>query len=200
MPRFNIKEKYEKTVVPGMQKKYGYKNVMDIPRVEKIVINRGLGEATGAPKVIDIATAELAAICGQKPAVTKSKKSIAAFKVREGVAIGCKVTLRGARMYLFLNKLINVALPRIRDFRGVSVRAFDGHGNYTLGLAEQLIFPEVDYDKVDKIRGMDITIVTSAKTNDEAREMLTLFGMPFRKETKAKGTAAVEKNKGGETE
>jgi large subunit ribosomal protein L5 len=162
-----------------MMKKFGYKNVMEIPKVEKIVVNMGVSEAVGNPKVLDAAVADLTQISGQKPIVTKAKKSISAFKVREGMSIGTKVTLRGERMYHFMDKLLNVALPRVRDFRGISPKAFDGRGNYTLGVKEQLIFPEMEYDKIDKIRGMDITIVTSANTDEEARELLKLMGMPF---------------------
>ena len=162
-----------------MMKKFGYKNVMEIPKVEKIVVNMGVSEAVGNPKVLDAAVADLTQISGQKPIVTKAKKSISAFKVREGMSIGTKVTLRGERMYHFMDKLLNVALPRVRDFRGISPKAFDGRGNYTLGVKEQLIFPEMEYDKIDKIRGMDITIVTSANTDEEARELLKLMGTPF---------------------
>ena len=162
-----------------MMKKFGYKNVMEIPKVEKIVVNMGVSEAVGNPKVLDAAVADLTQISGQKPIVTKAKKSISAFKVREGMSIGTKVTLRGERMYHFMDKLLNVALARVRDFRGISPKAFDGRGNYTLGVKEQLIFPEMEYDKIDKIRGMDITIVTTAKTDEEARELLKLMGMPF---------------------
>lgn len=175
-----LREKYQKEVVPGLQKRFGYKNVMQVPRLEKVVINMGVGEATQEAKAIDGAVNDLALISGQKPIITKAKKSIAAFKVREGMTVGCKVTLRGERMYEFLDKLFNVTLPRIRDFRGVSPQSFDGRGNYNLGLKEQLIFPEINYDKVDKIRGMDIVIVTTAKTDEEAYELLKLFGMPYR--------------------
>ena len=174
-----LKEFYSQEVAPAMMKKFGYKNVMEIPKVEKIVVNMGVSEAVGNPKVLDAAVADLTQISGQKPIVTKAKKSISAFKVREGMSIGTKVTLRGERMYHFLDKLLNVALPRVRDFRGISPKAFDGRGNYTLGVKEQLIFPEMEYDKIDKIRGMDITIVTSANTDEEARELLKLMGMPF---------------------
>ena len=162
-----------------MMEKFGYKNVMEIPKVEKVVLNMGVGEAVGNPKVLDAAVGDLMTIVGQRPVITKAKKSIAAFKIREGMAIGTKVTLRGERMYQFLDKLLNVALPRVRDFRGVNPRSFDGRGNYTLGIKEQLIFPEIEYDKVDKIRGMDIIIVTTAKSDEEARELLKLMGMPF---------------------
>ena len=174
-----LKEFYSQEVAPAMMKKFGYKNVMEIPKVEKIVVNMGVSEAVGNPKVLDAAVADLTQISGQKPIVTKAKKSISAFKVREGMSIGTKVTLRGERMYHFMDKLLNVALPRVRDFRGISPKAFDGRGNYTLGVKEQLIFPEMEYDKIDKIRGMDITIVTSANTDEEARELLKLMGTPF---------------------
>ena len=174
-----LKEFYSQEVAPAMMKKFGYKNVMEIPKVEKIVVNMGVSEAVGNPKVLDAAVADLTQISGQKPIVTKAKKSISAFKVREGMSIGTKVTLRGERMYHFMDKLLNVALPRVRDFRGISPKAFDGRGNYTLGVKEQLIFPEMEYDKIDKIRGMDITIVTSANTDEEARELLKFMGMPF---------------------
>jgi len=174
-----LKEFYSQEVAPAMMKKFGYKNVMEIPKVEKVVINMGVSEAVGNPKSLDAAVADLTQISGQKPIVTKAKKSISAFKLREGMSIGTKVTLRGDRMYYFVDKLLNVALPRVRDFRGISPKAFDGRGNYTLGVKEQLIFPEMEYDKIDKIRGMDITIVTTAKTDEEARELLKLMGMPF---------------------
>jgi len=174
-----LKELYSKDVALAMMKKFGYKNVMEIPKVEKVVINMGVSDAVGNPKALDAAVADLTQISGQKPIVTKAKKSISAFKVREGMSIGTKVTLRGERMYHFLDKLLNVALPRVRDFRGISPKSFDGRGNYTLGVKEQLIFPEMEYDKIDKIRGMDITVVTNAKTDEEARELLKLMGMPF---------------------
>ncbi|MDU4961535.1 MAG: 50S ribosomal protein L5 [Sporomusaceae bacterium] len=174
-----LKDKYMTDVAPAMMQKFGYKNVMQIPKVEKVVINMGVGEAVGNPKALDAAVADLTIIVGQKPVVTRAKKSIAAFKIRQGMAIGTKVTMRGERMYHFLDKLLNVSLPRVRDFRGVSPRAFDGRGNYTLGIKEQLIFPEIEYDKVDKVRGMDIIIVTTANTDEEARELLKLMGMPF---------------------
>jgi len=174
-----LKEKYSAEVTKAMMEKFGYKNVMEIPKVEKVVINMGVGEAVGNPKVLDAAVGDMTAIAGQKPLVTRAKKSIAAFKIRQGMPIGAKVTLRGERMYQFLDKLINVALPRVRDFRGISPKAFDGRGNYTLGVKEQLIFPEMEYDKVDKVRGMDIVVVTTAKTDEEARELLRLMGMPF---------------------
>ncbi len=175
-----LKEKYTREVLPGLKNRFGYSNVMEIPDIKKVVINMGVGEATGDAKAIDAAVTDLTAISGQKPIVTRAKKSISAFKLRAGVAIGCKVTLRGKRMYEFLDKLFNLALPRIRDFRGVSPKAFDGRGNYTLGVREQLIFPEINYDKIDKVRGMDIVIVTSAKNDEEAFELLKLMGMPFR--------------------
>ena len=167
-------------MAPALRERFGYKNVMEIPRLEKVVINMGVGEATGDAKAIDAAVNDLTAIAGQKPIVTRAKKSIAAFKVRAGMPIGVKVTLRGERMYEFLDKLFNLALPRIRDFRGVSPKSFDGRGNYTLGLREQLIFPEINIDKVDKVRGMDIVIVSTAKTDEQAFELLRLMGMPFR--------------------
>jgi large subunit ribosomal protein L5 len=175
-----MREKYQKEVVPAIRERFGYKNVMEIPRLEKVVINMGVGEATGDAKAIDAAVNDLTAIAGQKPIVTRAKKSIAAFKVRAGMPIGVKVTLRGARMYEFLDKLFNLSLPRIRDFRGVSPKSFDGRGNYTLGLREQLIFPEINIDKVDKVRGMDIVIVSTARTDEQAFELLKLMGMPFR--------------------
>lgn len=174
-----MKEKYDNEVAKALMEKFGYSNVMEIPRIEKVVINMGVGEAVGNPKVLDAAVGDLTKIAGQKPVITRAKKSIAAFKIREGMPIGTKVTLRGSRMYHFLDKLINVSLPRVRDFRGISPRAFDGRGNYTLGIKEQLIFPEIEYDKVDKVRGMDIIVVTTAKTDEEARELLRLIGMPF---------------------
>ncbi len=177
----NLKERYKKEIIPGMMKKFGYKNPMQVPHLVKLVVNRGVGEATANPKAIDISVAEIAAITGQKPVVTKSKKSISGFKLKENTPIGCVVTLRGQRMYDFLDKLVNISLPKIRDFRGISPKSFDGHGNYTLGIKEQLIFPEIEYDKVDKVRGMDITIVTNAKKDEEALELLTLIGFPFRK-------------------
>ena len=162
-----------------MTEKFGYKNVMQLPKIEKIIINMGVGEAVGNPKALDSAVADLTIIAGQKPLLTRAKKSLAAWKLREGMPIGCKVTLRGQRMYQFLDKFMNVALPRVRDFRGVSAKAFDGRGNYAIGLKEQLIFPEIEYDKIDKIRGMNIVIVTTAQTDEEARELLKLMGMPF---------------------
>jgi large subunit ribosomal protein L5 len=175
-----LKEKHAKEVIPGLKSRFGYSNVMQIPEIKKVVINMGVGEATADAKAIDAAVGDLTTIAGQKPVVTKAKKSIAAFKLRAGVAIGCKVTLRGERMYHFLDKLFNVALPRIRDFKGVSGKAFDGRGNYSLGIRDQLIFPEINIDKVDKMRGMDIVIVTTAKNDEEAYELLKLMGMPYK--------------------
>ena len=174
-----LKEKYLSEVAKAMMDKFGYKNIMEIPKVEKVIINMGVGEAVANPKVLDAAIGDLTLISGQKPVITRAKKSIAAFKVRQGMPIGTKVTLRGERMYHFLDKLINVSLPRVRDFRGISPKAFDGRGNYALGMKEQLIFPEISYEKIDKTRGMDIVIVTTAKTDEEARELLKLLGMPF---------------------
>ncbi|QJW45019.1 50S ribosomal protein L5 [bacterium BFN5] len=174
-----LKEKYLSEVAPVMMEKFGYKNIMEIPKIEKVVLNMGVGEAVGNPKVLDAAVNDMMQIAGQKPVVTRAKKSLAAFKIREGMPIGAKVTLRGPRMFQFLDKLFNVALPRVRDFRGVNPKSFDGRGNYTMGVKEQLIFPEIEYDKVDKIRGMDIIIVTTAKSDEEARELLKLMGMPF---------------------
>lgn len=174
-----MKDKYNDEVAKGLMEKFGYKNVMEIPKIEKVVINMGVGEAVSNPKILDVAVNDMMTIAGQKPVVTRAKKSIAAFKIREGMPIGAKVTLRGERMYQFLDKLLNIALPRVRDFRGVSPKSFDGRGNYTMGIKEQLIFPEIEYDKIDKIRGMDIIIVTTAKTDEEARELLKLMGMPF---------------------
>ena len=176
-----LKEKYLNEVSPALMSKFEYKSVMQVPKVDKIVINMGVGDAVQNSKALDVAVEELTTITGQKPVVTKAKKSIAGFRLREGQAIGAKVTLRGERMYEFLDKLIAVSLPRVRDFRGVSKKAFDGRGNYTLGVKEQLIFPEIDYDKVSKVRGMDIVIVTTANSDEEARELLTQFGMPFQK-------------------
>ena len=175
-----LQEKYQKEVVPALTEKFGYKNVMQLPKIEKIIINMGVGEAVGNPKALDSAVSDLTIISGQKPLLTRAKKSLAAWKLRAGMPIGCKVTLRGVRMYQFLDKFMNVALPRVRDFRGVSDKAFDGRGNYAVGLKEQLIFPEIEYDKIDKIRGMNIVIVTTAKTDEEARELLKLMGMPFK--------------------
>ncbi|MEK5330773.1 MULTISPECIES: 50S ribosomal protein L5 [unclassified Lysinibacillus] len=176
-----LKEKYLNEVSPALMSKFGYKSVMQLPKVDKIVINMGVGDAVQNSKALDAAVEELTIITGQKPVVTKAKKSIAGFRLREGMPIGAKVTLRGERMYEFLDKLIAIALPRVRDFRGVSKKAFDGRGNYTLGVKEQLIFPEIDYDKVSKVRGMDIVIVTTANSDEESRELLTQFGMPFQK-------------------
>ncbi|TDA68607.1 MAG: 50S ribosomal protein L5 [Clostridia bacterium] len=175
-----LKEKYLQEVRPQMQAKFGYKNLMEVPRLEKIVVSMGVGEATQNPKALEAAAGDLAVITGQRPVITRAKKSISAFKLREGMAIGCKVTLRGERMYEFMDRLVSVTLPRVRDFRGVSPDAFDGRGNYALGLREQLIFPEIDYDKVDKSRGMNIVFVTTARTDAETRELLRLMGMPFR--------------------
>jgi large subunit ribosomal protein L5 len=175
-----LKERYRQEIIPQMIKKYNYKNVMQAPALSKVVLNMGVGEAIQNPKSLEAAVNDLTTITGQRPVVTKARKSIAAFKLREGMKIGCKVTLRGNRMYDFIDKLVNVVLPRVRDFRGVSPRAFDGRGNYTLGLREQVIFPEIEYDKIDKVRGMDITVVTTAKTDEEARDLLRLVGMPFR--------------------
>ncbi|MEB3103458.1 50S ribosomal protein L5 [Ferviditalea candida] len=176
-----LKERFHNDVTPQLMQKFNYTTVMQVPKIEKVVINMGVGEAVSNSKILDSAVSELQAIAGQKPVVTKAKKSIAGFKLREGMPIGVKVTLRGDRMYYFLDKLFNVALPRVRDFRGVSTKAFDGRGNYTLGLKEQLIFPEIEYDKIDKTRGMDIVIVTTARTDEEARELLDQLGMPFAK-------------------
>ncbi|NLD83966.1 MAG: 50S ribosomal protein L5 [Clostridiales bacterium] len=174
-----IKEKYLAEAVPALQQKFGYKNVMEIPRLEKVIINMGLGDCKDNAKALESAVAELAQISGQKPLVTKAKKSVANFKLRQGMNVGAKVTLRGARMEEFMDKLVNIALPRVRDFRGVSTKAFDGRGNYALGIKEQLIFPEIDYDKVEKIRGMEMIFVTTARTDEEAKELLRLLGMPF---------------------
>jgi large subunit ribosomal protein L5 len=174
-----LKERYDREVAEALQQRFRYKNRMEIPRVVKVVVNMGVGDAVGNPKLLDAAVADLAAITGQKPLVTRAKRSVASFKVRAGMPIGAKVTLRGQRMYDFLEKLFYVALPRVRDFRGLSQRGFDGRGNYTLGIREQLIFPEIQYDKVEKVRGMDVTIVTSAKTDEEAKELLTRLGMPL---------------------
>ena len=179
MSRLN--EKYTSEIRQALQEKFQYKNVMEIPKLEKIVINIGVGDAVGNAKALEAAVNDLTIIAGQKPVITKAKKSIANFKVREGMALGTKVTLRGERMYEFLDRLINAALPRVRDFRGISATAFDGRGNYALGLKEQLIFPEIEYDQVERVTGMDIIVVTSAKTDEEARELLTLCGMPFEK-------------------
>lgn len=175
-----LHERYAKEVVPALMKEFGYANPMQVPRVEKVVVNMGLGEALTNNKLLDGAVQQLGAITGQKPVVTKSRKSIANFKLRQGQSIGAMVTLRRERMFEFLDRLMNVALPRVRDFKGVSSKAFDGHGNYTLGVREQIIFPEVDYDKVEKIKGLNVTVVTTAKTDEEARALLRLLGMPFR--------------------
>ncbi|HPS92865.1 MAG TPA: 50S ribosomal protein L5 [Deltaproteobacteria bacterium] len=179
MARF--KEFYQKEIVPSLKTEYGYENVHRIPKLEKIVLNMGLGEAVQDIKIIDRAAQEMTLISGQKPVVKKARKSIAAFKLREGMPVGCTVTLRGDRMYEFIDRLINAVLPRVRDFRGISSKGFDGRGNYTLGLTDQTVFPEIDYDTIDKLRGMNITFVTTAKTDDEGRSLLTAFGMPFRK-------------------
>ena len=176
-----LKETYNNEIKDALMKKFEYKNIMQVPKLEKMVINMGVGEAKENAKVLDAAISDLETISGQKAVTTKAKKSVANFKLREGQAIGCKVTLRGDRMYEFADRLINLALPRVRDFRGVNPNAFDGRGNYALGIKEQLIFPEIEYDKVDKVRGMDIIFVTTAHTDEEARELLTLFGMPFKK-------------------
>ena len=175
------KDLYKETVVDALIKKFGYKNINEVPKLEKIVVNMGVGEAKDNTKVLDSALSDLERITGQKPIVTKAKKSIANFKIREGMPIGCKVTLRGERMYEFADRLINLALPRVRDFRGVNPNAFDGRGNYALGIKEQLIFPEIEYDKIDKVRGMDVIFVTTAKTDEEAKELLAQFNMPFAK-------------------
>lgn len=176
-----LKEKYLTDVRPSLHEEFGYKSTMEIPKVEKIVVNMGVGDAVQNSKVLDVAVEELATITGQKPIITKAKKSIAGFKLREGMPIGCKVTLRDENMYNFLDKLVSISLPRVRDFRGVNKNSFDGRGNYTIGVKEQLIFPEIDYDKVSKIRGMDIVIVTTAKTDEEGRSLLKQLGMPFTK-------------------
>jgi len=176
-----LREKYKNEVAPAMMKEFNYTNIMQVPRVQKVVVNIGLGEAISNAKALDAAVGDLTAIVGQKPMINRAKKSIAAFKLRTNMPIGASVTLRGAKMYEFLDRLMNVSLPRVRDFSGVSNKAFDGHGNYTLGLREQIIFPEIDYDKVDRVRGMEVTIVTTAKTDEEGQRLLRLFGMPFRK-------------------
>jgi large subunit ribosomal protein L5 len=175
-----LKEKYQKEVVPGLSKEFGYKNLMAVPKIEKVVVNMGLGEATSNAKLVDVGSDELARITGQKPVTRRAKKSIAAFKVRKGMPIATMVTLRGDRMWEFLDRLMTIALPRVRDFKGVSPRGFDGRGNYTLGLRDQLLFPEIDYMKVDKARGMNVSVVTTAKTDEEARKLLKFIGMPFR--------------------
>ncbi|MBQ2801554.1 MAG: 50S ribosomal protein L5 [Lachnospiraceae bacterium] len=176
-----LREVYENEIVEAMTKKFGYKNVMQVPKIDKIVINMGIGEAKENAKILDSAVKDLETITGQKAVLTRAKKSVANFKIREGMPIGCKVTLRGEKMYEFADRLINLALPRVRDFRGINPNAFDGRGNYALGIKEQLIFPEIEYDKVDKVRGMDIIFVTTANTDEEARELLTMFNMPFEK-------------------
>ena len=176
-----LKEQYQNEIVDAMIKKFGYKNIMEVPKLDKVVINMGVGEAKDNAKLLDAAIADMEKITGQKAAVCKAKKSVANFKIREGMPIGCKVTLRGEKMYEFVDRLVNLALPRVRDFRGVNPNAFDGRGNYALGIKEQLIFPEIEYDKVDKVRGMDIIFVTTANTDEEARELLTQFNMPFTK-------------------
>ena len=176
-----LKEQYQNEIVDAMIKKFGYKNIMEVPKLDKVVINMGVGEAKDNAKVLELAAKDMETISGQKAVLTKAKNSVANFKLREGMPIGCKTTLRGKMMYEFLDRLINLSLPRVRDFRGVNPNAFDGRGNYALGVKEQLIFPEIEYDKVDKVRGMDIIIVTTAKTDEEARELLTLFNMPFAK-------------------
>ena len=176
-----LKTMYNDEIVDAMIKKFGYKNIMEVPKLDKIVVNMGVGEAKENAKLLGSAAKDLEIITGQKPVLTKAKKSVANFKIREGLAIGCKVTLRGERMYEFMDRLVNLALPRVRDFRGVNPNAFDGRGNYALGIKEQLIFPKIEYDKVDKVRGMDVIVVTTAKTDEEARELLRLFNMPFAK-------------------
>ena len=176
-----LKEKYNNEIVDAMTKRFGYENIMQVPKLEKIVVNMGVGEAKENSKILDSAIADLEKITGQKAVTTKAKNSVANFKIREGMPIGCKVTLRGEKMYEFLDRLVNLALPRVRDFRGVNPNAFDGRGNYALGIKEQIIFPEIEFDKVDKVRGMDIIVTTTAKTDEEARELLRLFNMPFKK-------------------
>ena len=176
-----LKEKYNNEIVDAMTKRFGYENIMQVPKLEKIVVNMGVGEAKENSKILDSAIADLEKITGQKAVTTKAKNSVANFKIREGMPIGCKVTLRGEKMYEFLDRLVNLALPRVRDFRGVNPNAFDGRGNYALGIKDQFIFPEIEYDKVDKVRGMDIIVVTTAETDEEARELLAQFGMPFKK-------------------
>lgn len=176
-----LRETYQKEVIPALMEKFKYSNIMQVPKVEKIIINMGVGEAKDDAKALDHAVEDMSVIVGQKPVVTKAKKSVANFKIRAGMPVGCKVTLRGEKMYDFLYKLVGIALPRIRDFRGISAKAFDGRGNYSLGLTNQTVFPEISLDKIDKVRGMDIVIVTSAKTDEEARELLVLMGMPFKK-------------------
>ena len=176
-----LKDKYVNEVAPALQEEFKYKSVMQIPKLEKIVLNMGVGEVKDNPKALENAMRDMGIICGQKPISTVASKSVAAFKLREGMKIGCKVTLRGENMYNFLDKLISISLPRVRDFRGINPNSFDGHGNYAMGIKEQLMFPEIDFDKIDKVRGMDIIIVTTAKTDEEARSLLSLIGMPFRK-------------------
>ena len=176
-----LSEQYKNEIMDAMMKKFGYKNLMEVPKLNKVVINMGVGEAKENAKILDSAVKDLETIAGQKAVVTKAKNSVANFKIREGMAIGCKVTLRGEKMYEFVDRLVNLALPRVRDFRGVNPNAFDGRGNYALGIKEQLIFPEIEYDKIDKVRGMDVVFVTTAKTDEEARELLRLFNMPFAK-------------------
>ena len=176
-----LKDQYQNEIVDAMIKKFGYKNIMEVPKLDKVVINMGVGEAKDNAKLLESAIADMEKIAGQKAVVTRAKNSVANFKIREGMPIGCKVTLRGEKMYEFVDRLINLALPRVRDFRGVNPNAFDGRGNYALGIKEQLIFPEIEYDKVDKVRGMDVIVVTTAETDEEARELLTQFGMPFKK-------------------
>lgn len=178
MPR--LKDKFQSEVIPAMQQKFGYKNIMEAPRLEKVVLNMGVGKAITNSKILDAAAGDLAIIAGQKPVITRARKSVSNFKLREGMAIGTKVTLRGDRMYEFLDKLMNINLPRVRDFRGVSPKSFDGRGNYSLSVKEQLVFPEIDYDKIEQIQGMDITIVTTARTDEEAKALLEFLGMPFR--------------------
>lgn len=175
-----LKEKYRKEIIPAMKERFGYRNEMQVPRLEKIVVNMGVGEGAHDPKAIDAAMRDLALITGQKPKLCRAKRSVAGFKLRTGMSVGCKVTLRGNRMYEFLDRLITLAIPRVRDFRGLNPNAFDGRGNFTMGLDEQLVFPEIDYDEVERIQGMDITIVTTAETDEEGRELLRLFGMPFK--------------------
>ena len=177
-----LKDQYQDKIVDALMKKFGYKNKLQVPKLNKIVVNMGVGEAKENAKILEAAVKDMETITGQKAVVTKAKKSVANFKIREGMAIGCKVTLRGEKMYEFFDRLVNLALPRVRDFRGINPDAFDGRGNYALGIKEQLIFPEIEYDKVDKVRGMDVIFVTTAKTDEEARELLTLFNMPFRKQ------------------
>ncbi|MCL2057854.1 MAG: 50S ribosomal protein L5 [Oscillospiraceae bacterium] len=174
-----LKEKYDKDVIPALNERFKYKSVMQVPKLEKVVLNMGVGDVRDNPKAMDAAVNDMSLIAGQRPVVTKAKKSVAAFKLRTGMSIGCKVTLRGERMYDFVDKLFSVALPRVRDFRGVSLDSFDGRGNFSMGVREQLIFPEIDYDKIDRIRGMDISFVTTARTDEESRELLRLLGMPF---------------------